>query len=79
MSDFPCLAQVYAPITREGRVPARNQVVGYNIPMTSDFEGLSQLERKVPAATQLVQVARPEKIVPRGFSSRKGASVSARV
>jgi hypothetical protein len=40
--------------------------------MTNDFEGLSALERKVPSATALVDVSRPEKIVPRGFSSRKG-------
>jgi hypothetical protein len=40
-------SKVYAPVTREGRLPLKNQVVDYSIPLIQSYVGLSNI--KVPA------------------------------
>jgi hypothetical protein len=44
------LVQVYAPITREGRLPVKNQVAEYSIPLISNFRGLESLEKGLPGS-----------------------------
>jgi len=41
-SDFA--SRIYAPATRDGKVPVRNQVVDYGIPLINNYQGLVALE-----------------------------------
>jgi hypothetical protein len=40
-------SRVYAPLTREGRLPVKNSVVDYGIPLLSNYQGLSALEKTI--------------------------------
>lgn len=51
-------SKVYAPATREGKIPPRNQVVDYGIPLINNYQGLVALEStlRTPALTSAPQV-----------------------
>lgn len=66
---------VYAPIVREGKMPLKNQVVDYGIPLINNFQGLNALGKTLPRGTTDMKVQTPAKIVPAGFKDRKGQQV----
>lgn len=68
---------VYAPVAREGRLPVKNQVVDYGIPLISNFQGLAALEQTLPRDLAQMVVHKPEKIVPKAMATRKGQQIAA--
>lgn len=70
-------SKVYAPVAREGRLPVKNQVVDYGIPLISNYQGLSALENSIPKSVTEVKVRKPKKIVPKSAQGRKGQQVMA--
>jgi hypothetical protein len=83
VSDYADHAsQVYAPVQRQGKLPVKNQVVDYGIPLLSNFQGLSELERSMKPSTTSLAVAAP-KLRPDGrlavpsLASRKGEAIRA--
>jgi len=72
-------SQVYAPITREGHLPAKNQVVDYGIPILNSFQGLSELERQGHIPERLLEVAikapRRDRIQIASLATRKGQAI----
>jgi hypothetical protein len=73
-------SQVYAPVQREGKLPVKNMVVDYGIPLITNFQGLSELERNLPASATRVHIGpprlRPDGHVPvASLASRKGQAI----
>lgn len=57
-------SKVYAPMARDGRMPVKNQVVDYGIPLINNFQGLIALERTLPDKATRVDISKPEFILP---------------
>jgi hypothetical protein len=85
-SDYS--SQVYAPIQRQGKLPVKNQVVDYGIPLLNNFQGLNQLEKNLPNSiiggggegkngfTSIAPPLRPDgRIAVPSLVSRKGQSI----
>jgi len=70
-------SKVYAPIAYQGRLPVKNQVVDYGIPLISNYQGLAALEATLPSSTLRLQVKEPQKIIPKSAVGRKGQQVIA--
>lgn len=73
-------SQVYAPVQRAGKLPVKNQVVDYGIPLITNFQGLSELERSLPASATRVHIGpprlRPDGHVPvASLATRKGQAI----
>jgi len=69
-ADFE--SQVYVPITRIGRMPAKNQVVDYGIPLIQDFQGLSALEQSVSGKIKPKNLKPADEILKRRDKITKG-------
>lgn len=72
-SDYA--SKVYAPIARMGRLPVKNQVVDYGIPLISNYQGLTALESTLPRKAFDVPVRQPAKIVPKSAQGRRGQQI----
>jgi hypothetical protein len=70
-------SKVYAPVAREGRLPVKNQVVDYGIPLISNYQGLSALEQSMSKSVTDFKVRKPDKIIPKSTQGRKGAKIRA--
>ncbi len=70
-------SKVYAPVARDGRLPVKNQVVDYGIPLISNYQGLSALAANLPTNTFELAVKAPQKIIPKSCQGRKGQKVVA--
>ena len=69
-------SKVYAPIAHQGRLPVKNQVVDYGIPLISNYQGLAALESTLPTSTLKLKVTQPKKMIPKSAASRKGTVTS---
>ena len=76
-------SQVYAPVQHQGKLPVKNQVVDYGIPLISNFQGLTELERRLRPSDTTVAVRAPA-LRPDGqgvhvasLATRKGQAVRA--
>lgn len=69
-------SQVYAPVQRQGKLPVKNQVVDYGIPLISNFQGLSDLERHLPSSATSLTVTQPQ-IRVASLATRKGQAIRA--
>jgi hypothetical protein len=69
-------SQVYAPVQRRGKLPVRNQVVDYGIPLIANFQGLTELEASLPANATTAAV-RPPEIRVKSLATRKGQAIRA--
>jgi hypothetical protein len=49
-------SKLYAPITREGRLPVKNAVVDYGIPLISNYAGITSLEQNLPKSVTQISV-----------------------
>lgn len=74
-TDFS--SSVYAPIQRDGKMPSKNQVIDYGIPLLGNFQGLTELENVLPHDLKNVVVQKPKKIIPASFRDRKGQQIYA--
>eukprot|EP00462_Mataza_sp_D1_P001095 CAMPEP_0175096900 /NCGR_PEP_ID=MMETSP0086_2-20121207/4985_1 /TAXON_ID=136419 /ORGANISM="Unknown Unknown, Strain D1" /LENGTH=896 /DNA_ID=CAMNT_0016370345 /DNA_START=28 /DNA_END=2718 /DNA_ORIENTATION=+ len=74
-ADFSSV--VYAPVAREGRLPVKNQVVDYGIPLISNYQGLVALENSLPPQSLNPTFKQPEKIIPKSAQGRKGQQIVA--
>lgn len=76
-------SQVYAPIQHRGKLPVKNQVVDYGIPLINNFQGLVELEAKLPAHALGVKVRPPalrkdgKGIEVESLATRKGQAIRA--
>lgn len=68
-------SKMYAPKARMGRLPVKNQVVDYGIPLISNYQGLTALENSLPMSQFDVTVKEPAKIVPKSAQGRKGQQI----
>jgi hypothetical protein len=68
-------SSVYAPITREGKLPIRNNVINYEIPALSNVKTIENLAETLPEELQFSQesqVSAPQQVL-----SRQGAAIAA--
>lgn len=70
-------SKVYAPVARQGRLPVKNQVVDYGIPLISNYQGLNALEASLPAESFVSKVQQPSRVVPKSAQGRKGQQIVA--
>lgn len=68
---------VYAPVTREGRMPVKNQVAEYSIPLITNFRGLESLEKELPGAVVDLRVEKPRRVIHRSYTARQDEKVAA--
>jgi len=81
-ADFA--SPVYAPAVREGRMPVKNQVVDYGIPLLNNSRQLAALERTIQnpalrAEQETVVVPKPSEVLKETRESVKAADALERV